>query len=275
MDSAVEGLVGEGRRHRSPVKPEALESILWTYSEAWEGKCERVIDLGHALIRAGPTYGSVMRLRLPSAIEACLDDLTAQVETEVGRCLWWIGPTTLPGDLGDCLVRRGFTVFWEFEGLVLDNLTVGIPRDPEIVIEPLSWDTALAYAMGCTDTQDPDWQRYLLESAHRYLESTMHDVQIYVARLGGEVAGYAVLRIEPAGIAYLANALTVKEFRRRGVYSALTAHRLAAARAAGCHSAVIIARSDTSAPIVRKYGFSPVCRFLAYLPPRPASRVAR
>ena len=83
-------------------------------------------------------------------------------------------------------------------------------------------------------------------------------------RLGGEVAGYAVLRLEPTGIAYLKDAVTRPEFRRHGVYLALVAHRLTVARAAGGIAAVIQAQADTAAPILLKRGFRRVCRLVAF-----------
>jgi len=264
----MEGIGGHG----PALGPDEVEDVAYGYSESWEGKEERLIQLPHAIVRAGPTYGSVMRIHIGEPeVDEQLDDLIARVGADAGRCLWWVGPTSEPRDLDRRLKQRGFTTLWEFDGLALDDLSVTIPRNPHLVIEPLSWANADAYAARCTDLQDADWQRYLLESAHRYLQSPAHEVHIYIARLGDEVAGYAVLRIEPTGIAHLANALTVKEFRRHGVYSSLTAHRLIAAQAAGCHAVVVVARTDTSAPIVRTYGFTSRCRFLTLLPPRPIS----
>lgn len=246
-----------------------LERIIYGYSEAWEGKLERAIELGDALVRAQPTHGTVMRVNLaPVRVDERLDALIAQVAATGGRCLWIVGPGTRPADLGDRLMRRGFTLAMEFEGLVLDDLSIDIARNPAVVIEPLSWDNAEAYATRCTDSPSPRWHQYLLASAHRYVEAPLHEVQISIASLDGEVAGYAVLRIEPTGIAYFQAGLTVKEFRRRGVYSSLVAHRLAVARAAGCTAAVIGAQTTTAAPILLKRGFKPVCRFLGLVPPR-------
>jgi len=190
-----------------------LERIIYGYSEAWEGKLERAIELGDALVRAQPTHGTVMRVNLaPVRVDERLDALIAQVAATGGRCLWIVGPGTRPADLGDRLMRRGFTLAMEFEGLVLDDLSIDIARNPAVVIEPLSWDNAEAYATRCTDSPSPRWHQYLLTSAHRYVEAPLHEVQIYIASLDGEVAGYAVLRIEPTGIAYFQAGLTVKEF---------------------------------------------------------------
>jgi ribosomal protein S18 acetylase RimI-like enzyme len=56
---------------------------------------------------------------------------------------------------------------------------------------------------------------------------------LYLARVDGEPAGAALLVVEE-GLAYLANASTLPQFRRRGVQTALIAARIADARAAGC-----------------------------------------
>jgi GNAT superfamily N-acetyltransferase len=60
-----------------------------------------------------------------------------------------------------------------------------------------------------------------------------------VARLGGEPAGGASMRLDEAGIAQLAGAATLPAFRRRGVQRALLAARLAMAARAGCDLAVV------------------------------------
>jgi len=122
------------------------------------------------------------------------------------------------------------------------------------------------YAARCASSTDPATRAARRGSAQRYLRSTDRAVQIVVARVGGHVAGYAVLRIEPTRVAYLRSALTGAEFRRRGVFLSLVAHRLALARAVGRTVAVVQAMTTTSAPILMKRGFKPVCRLAAFTP---------
>jgi ribosomal protein S18 acetylase RimI-like enzyme len=70
-----------------------------------------------------------------------------------------------------------------------------------------------------------------LSSVRRWTE--IDGWHLYLARVDGEPAGAALLVLEE-GLAYLANASTLPEFRRRGVQTALIAARIADARAAGC-----------------------------------------
>ena len=252
------------------VSPEEVERIIWAYSEEWEGKRERALDLGEALVRvAPPIINKVTHLALdPTRVDERLDILIARVAADAGRCVWMIGPGTRPAALNARLLARGFTVVMELDGLVLNDLTREPVRNPDVVVEPLSWENAADYAARCTDATAAGIHDYLLASAHRYLQAPSHAVHIFVARLDQEVAGYAVLRIEPHGVAYFAGGLTVKGFRRRGVYLSMVAHRLAVARATGCTAAIIGAQTATSAPILIKRGFKPVCRFVGLVPPR-------
>jgi len=213
-----------------------------------------------------------MPLRFNAAtVEAYLEQAIQRVESIVPWCLWVLGPSSQPDDLQQRLVARGFSARMEWEGLVLDDLSLPFSTTPMLVIEPLSWDNANAYATAIAGDADSPHRAVLLAQVHRFLQMSPQKVQIDIARLDGNVAGYAVLRIEPNGVAYLRNAMTVPAFRNRGVYLSLVAHRLAEAQAAGCTAAVLQAQTTTSAPILIKRGFKPVCRLVGLARKQPAS----
>jgi GNAT superfamily N-acetyltransferase len=67
----------------------------------------------------------------------------------------------------------------------------------------------------------------------------------HVARVDGEPAGGASMRLDEAGLAQLAGAATLPGYRRRGVQRALLAARLAVASRAGCDLAVITTQPGT------------------------------
>jgi hypothetical protein len=94
-----------------------------------------------------PGFAAAMPLRFETgAVEAQLDQVIQQVEGLVPWCLWVIGPSSRPVDLEQRLVARGFAVRMEWEGLVIEDLSVPIPRTADLTIEALSWDNAGAYA---------------------------------------------------------------------------------------------------------------------------------
>jgi len=77
----------------------------------------------------------------------------------------------------------------------------------------------------------------------------------YLARLDGEVAGGAVMRIGD-GLAQLCGAATLRAWRRCGVQAALLANRLAEGTAAGCDVAIVTTQpGSTSQKNVQRNGF--------------------
>ncbi len=240
-----------------------VERTLYDFSSIWEGIDAHEIDLGDAILKSQPGFAAAMRLRFDALdIDARLDSVIEQFESRTPHCLWIIGSSSLPADLEKRFVERGFAIAMEWKGLALDDISVEIPCNPDVRIEPLSWENAEEYAAQMADNNNPEHRSTLLASAYRFLRTPQHEAQILIASLEGKVAGYAVLRIESNGIAYLRNAKTEPALRRRGVYLSLLAHRLNIARMAGCTVAVVQALTTSSAPILINHGFTPVCRII-------------
>ena len=251
------------------IQPLALayevERTLYDASSAWEGIDVQEIPLGsgEVVLRIQPGFAVAMPLRFPAVeVESALTQAIAQVESIVPWCLWVIGPSSQPPDLRQRFEDRGFTVRMEWEGLALDDLSLALPMTDGLVIEPLSWENAEDYASAIAGGTASSARATLLAQARRFLQRSLQEVLIDVARLDGEIAGYSVLRLEQNGVAYLRNALTVPAFRKRGVYLSLVAHRLAVARTKGATAAVLQAQTATSAPRLMKRGFQPVCHLI-------------
>ena len=251
----------------------AVESTVIDYRWQYEGERAESIDTGDALIQAlqvpAGTHGFAGRFRLqPAHAAERLDALLAQAEQGGRRFLWITSPSSEPADVSDLLVSRGIprTIVWD--GLVLRDLSRPFAHGLGVTTEPLSYANADEYArMYARDSGDESTFTERLAAALRLIESGQREAQVFLGRIEGQVAGCAVLRIEPGGIAYLRNAFTVREYRRRGVYLALVAARLASARAAGCTAAVVQAQIQSSSPVLRKRGFEPVCRLYGHMRP--------
>lgn len=77
----------------------------------------------------------------------------------------------------------------------------------------------------------------------------------FVARLDGQMVGGGLLRLD-AGIAQLAGAATLPEFRRRGVQTTLLRWRLTHARASSCDVAIVTTQpASKSQQNVQREGF--------------------
>jgi len=244
------------------------ERTIMDYSWSWEGEREHVEDLGGALLRYldVPWFsvdGTITHVNLdPARADEQLDAMIARAE-EGGRNLWWtVGPSARPADVADRLVARGFERSIEWAGLALRDLSTPIPTNPDLVVEALSPSNCDEYAAFCVAAepgQGPDVHDERLAAAHRFLEAGRGDTGIYLGRLDGTVAACVVSHLEPSSVVYLRNAVTLPEFRNRGIYLSLVAHRIAIARATGCTAAVVQAQSHTSAPILMKRGFERMC----------------
>jgi len=166
--------------------------------------------------------------------------------------------------IGQLLTRRGYTLmgFENVLGLQLPALPPQAPLGAEVLPaaegEAGIWLDVLVTGFATPDEQgvasDEDFPREALERAIEDLTAAAGFVR-YLARIGGEVAGGASLRV--AGkVAQLTGAATLPAFRRRGVQSALLSHRLAEAATAGCEIAIVTTQPGSkSQQNVQRQGF--------------------
>ncbi len=117
-----------------------------------------------------PGLATALCLCFESAqLEKRLDDINRQVEHLAQRCLWIVSPSTKPVDIEERLLSYGFTKRSELEGMVLEDLSVSIVYNHEIVVEPLSWDNVEEYATVCSPPNNSVIRDEQLMYAKRYL----------------------------------------------------------------------------------------------------------
>jgi N-acetylglutamate synthase-like GNAT family acetyltransferase len=247
-----------------------VSRTLEEYNANWEGKPETIFDLGVVRIAAQPhSSGALTCKTFPTQnLPQTLLETVAEVNRLVGRMLWVITPNSQPADLKEQMQAVGFTQSFEWDGLVLDNLDTPIPANPAVRLEPLSEKYVYTYSRRCTGSNAPAYLDYLHQTALDYLQLEPKELQFYVALMGDELVGYCTMRLEPSGVAYLRNAFTIAEYRKQGIYATMIAHRLQIAKAAGATGAVVQALTNTSSPVLQKYGFQPVSKFYGLLLPQ-------
>lgn len=185
---------------------------------------------------------------------------------------WVVGPNSTPKDLPQRLIRKGLAKAEEMAGMALTDLSVHLPRNPDLQIrcatpEAMARHTGMiARAYGMPE----ELARHVTDvwlNAPPGIRTVM-----YFAYVEGEEepVGFGELLYVPGtSIVLLGGAATRNEHRGKGVYSSLVARRLADARADGVDAAVVQAVRDTSAPICAKLGFSEICSLdlYAWTPP--------
>lgn len=248
-----------------------VERTLEEYSEAWEGRLEDVGPAGRGIARWNGSGGFAIPRFAGPHVDEQLTEAIERLEGAGRRYAWVVGPSTEPSDLGDRLVARGFALTLTWDGLVLENLSIPIEINPEVVVEQPS--EAVAVEVGElweAGTDGYTGADFAAEGIRRYLRAEPRETQILLGRLDNRVVAYTATRFEPNGTAYLRQGVTHPAYRQRGLYVTLLAHRLRAARDAGCTRAVVQAITTTSSPILQKRGFRRVCGLNAYTQTVPA-----
>jgi GNAT superfamily N-acetyltransferase len=123
-----------------------------------------------------------------------------------------------------------------------------------------AWMDAVATGFLHPDTFDgpPSHESLDREAMERILADTFAAASFerYLARLDGVVAGGGSLRLSE-GVAQLAGAATLPQFRRQGVQSALLRYRLREAARRGCDVAVVTTQPGSkSTENVQRFGFA-------------------
>lgn len=201
-----------------------------------------VVEVGGGAAVFGRSGSPVNKL-IGAGFDGALDDAAlATVEAAWSEPLRIELATLASPDAAAQLSRRGYHLLG-FEA---------------VLVRPLDDAPAPAHDVGADD--DAAWQRVLVDGfaagdgtgaqvdhyAREAIEQVMRDFARapgfarYVARIAGEPAGAATMRVDD-GIAVLCGAATLPAYRRRGVQAALLAARLRDARAAGCAIAVMTA----------------------------------
>jgi ribosomal protein S18 acetylase RimI-like enzyme len=193
----------------------------------------------------------------PAALQALESDYAARgLGVEIDLC-----PHAAAGMLA-LLAGRGYVVnaFSNTYARTLDDLPATGRADPGIAVLEgrAAADRFVDASVAGFSLQADPRPRDLLVALAR-IAHARQDTGLFVACVDDRVAGSAGLSVTqtplgPVGELYIAS--TLPEFRGRGVQTALLRARLAAARAAGCALAVVMARpQNVSARNTERAGF--------------------
>ena len=162
-----------------------------------------------------------------------LDDILAFYTSEGLEPEFYLTPTGFTRAVGAALSAAGFAQF-DFQQAIL----YGVPSNeltsppPPITIERVTADSLEDYVstMAAGFEMPVEWRDAAMDDARR---SFRGDEQRFLARVGGEPAAVATLRVRD-GVASLGGGATVPAHRRKGCHLALVRHRLDAAYLLGC-----------------------------------------
>jgi GNAT superfamily N-acetyltransferase len=230
----------------------------------WDGPVQRTTGFGG--------QGWVLYKDLGGLDGDELDELIArQVAFFAGRgerFEWKLHGHDLPADLPDHLLAAGF-VPEERETLVIAPIEVltSAPALPEGVAirevverEDLN---RIAELEGIVYGRDPEYG--WMDELFAEREADPEGLRIFAAEAGDQMVSAAWVRF-PSGTQFATywGGATHPDWRGRGIYRALVAHRAQLAAARGCRYVQVDA-SDDSNPILQRLGFVPVTTTTPYV----------
>jgi ribosomal protein S18 acetylase RimI-like enzyme len=206
-------------------------------------------------------HNVVMRARLaPSDVDARIAAVKREYAALGVGFRWVVGPSSEPDDQSERLIAAGIPLVAPAYGMVMEVPETRPSPGPGIELRPATLDDveALGDVAARGWGRSADFGQALGEVVQRTLSLEDPDVSFFLGYLDGELVGVATLRLLPyAG--YLLGASVIPEARGRGLYRAMTWHRLGVIADRGLRQAVIWANVDTSAQIAERMGFRRVC----------------
>jgi len=234
------------------------------------GGAERRDDRLHWTIGGSPIdyHNCVVRADLApdgadDAIRTWIDELRARRLPGT----WHVGPSMRPADLGERLVRLGFTHAGDEIGMAMDlrRLPERVPAPDGLAIERVRDERALATWAATLANGFGEGEREASWVGATYAAIGLGDGvpwRHHLGLLAGEPVATSSLFLA-AGVAGVYFVLTVPEARRRGIGAAITAAALREARAMGFRVAVL-GSSEMGEPVYRRLGFAEHCRIGIY-----------
>jgi hypothetical protein len=225
--------------------------------QTWDVTPERMLRFQPNFPIPGPNLCGEVRTsaeRLPGLVA----DVRDAFRERGLPCAWLTDEDSRPDGLAERLLALGFESESEVAYLVLPSGSRSIPADPGIEIRDgldslesfRRASEVAAQAFGDTEVAPGLEQRYQ-ESLSR------PDLYLLMAVVEGEVAGSGWANVTPLGT-MLGGGAVGPGFRRRGVYRALVAARQRLAEENSSPGLATHARVNTSAPILRAFGFQQV-----------------
>jgi hypothetical protein len=196
-----------------------------------------------------------------SEADAIIEETIAQYRAIETPFRWCVGPPTRPFDFGDRLRRHGFGEM-DGRGMACVPKQFVASAVADVVVERIGLEQVDEYVAtmvtgwNTVGTQPSNDELAMArEDQHWAISQPGERFQSFLARYQGEPAGTAGFILKQ-DMAYLVGGNVLPALRRRGIYRALVAARMARLCELGIRCAVTHARASTSAPILEKLGFT-------------------
>ncbi len=233
-----------------------------TFEKLWVGFRARWCDshdLGGALAFSHecvkiPMFHRVLQVNVSKVrMDQLIDGALCFFKEKKFDCAFTLSPLDRPSDLGDRLEHRGFTFAIQAVAMVCDRFAGPLAPGPVQIEEPNASQYDIWANTMCRSFDIPS---DVGEVGRSVLD--VPEVRLYLARLGGELAGTALLYSQ-LGMGYVDLVGTLSQHRRKGVASSLATRAVADSQALGNRWTALEVESDSAAErVYKRLGFRPV-----------------
>ena len=240
---------------------ENVFAMFHAMTQVLNGEMEETARLGrYHTSPSSPIFKGAYRANLAPEVadEAILETIAWFKDRNAPFFFWWAGNDTQPGDLGERLVRHGFSVFEKDAPAMvaeIDKLNWNHPRPEELRLAPitnegqlLQWKQTFIEAFGIPEFAGQAWV-----DATQAVGIGQTPWHLLLGTLNSEPVCCGLLYCG-AGVAGLLGLGTLPAYRRKGIGSAMQLARLQIARELGYRYAVLFASEMGYSPYI-KLGF--------------------
>lgn len=200
-------------------------------------------------------------------IDSEIDSALEPFKKQEVPLIWWIGPTSLPRNLGTYLEQHGLEKAFDMPGMFyeLENLEEDLDFPPKFAFTVVDNDALLrtwaeTQAKGFGGSQPETDYIFHFE---RTLGTDPDSSWVrYIGFIDEEPVGVSILYLA-AGVAAIFNVAVVPQFRRQGIGTLMTKVPLLNARSLGYRYGVLKA-SPMGGYLYRKMGFTECCQIGLY-----------
>lgn len=217
-----------------------------------------------------PHLNAVLATRLhPQDADVQIDRMVSELIARGAPFMWWVTPSSTPGDLADRLASRGFVADDPWPGMTLETDALRRPPPvPGLVIRRVTTDDELdpyVRVFAPILSPSPAFTELFVDASRRIgFEEEAPEVH-FVGLLDGEPVATVSL-LTAGGAAGIYNVTTVEPARGRGIGAAMTAAAVEAGRHRGLSTATLQA-STMGQSTYQSLGFRHACDLVPYRSP--------
>ena len=214
----------------------------------------------------GATVNSIVWARFqPDRIDEEIDSVLDHFRAPAVPVVWHIGPTSAPPELGSTLLQHGMAFVEDEPGMALDieQMNDDFAESSELTIDPIDDEAGLHDWVSVWLHRAPEELRKAHFSMRRSLWLE-HERPMYcfLGRWEGNPVATSMLFMGQ-GVVAVHHVVTLPEYRRRGIGTAMTLRVLREARERGYRVGVLTASPEGSGSY-RRIGFREYCSIQRY-----------